>query len=167
MGRRKGTKLTTIVWDTKAFAADRQTTFGGTPVAGNKITKAKFKGQDCFIGTSGDVEICTAVEEWIKLGCKGTPKLPDDPQFAALIVVKSGDVYFMSGSTFAHSMGKTKWAIGSGADYALGAMYAGMDAKQAVMIASQLDTGTGLGVDSVSFAAPKTQTKRPSKKVAK
>lgn len=68
-----------------------------------------------------------------------------------MIVVKSGDVYFMSGSTFAHKMGKTKWAIGSGADYALGAMYAGKSAKEAVEIASQLDTGTGLGVDVVTF----------------
>lgn len=147
--------MTTIVWDTKTFAADRQTTFGGTPVAGNKITKTKYKGQEAFIGTAGEVEVCTAVEDWIKAGCKGSPKLPEEPQFSAMIVVKSGEVYFMSGSTFAHSMGKTKWAIGSGADYALGAMYAGRSAKEAVEIASQLDTGTGLGVDVVTFKATK------------
>lgn len=73
----------------------------------------------------------------------------------------------MSGSTFQHDLGQSKWAIGSGADYALGAMYAGLSAAEAVMIASKLDTGTGLGVDSVSFAAPKTTIKQPSKKVAK
>ena len=143
--------MTTIAYDGKTFAADRQTTFGGTPVATPKIVKGKFKGEECFIGTSGEVEVCTAIEDWIKSGCKGKLSLGDNPQVSAMIVVKSGDVYFMSGSTFAHKMGKTKWAIGSGADYALGAMYAGKSAKEAVEIASQLDTGTGLGVDVVTF----------------
>lgn len=159
--------LTTISWDGKTFSADRQTTFGNTPVAGNKIQKTKYKGHDAFLGTSGEVECCTAVENWIKSGCKGKPDLPSEPQFSAMIACKTGAVYFMSGSTFPHELGAVKWAIGSGADYALGAMYAGATSAEAVMIASKLDTGTGLGVDTVSFAAPKTTTKRPSKKVAK
>lgn len=148
--------LTTIAFDGKTFAADRQTTFGGTPVETPKIVRGKFKGEDCYIGTSGEVEVCTEVEDWIRSGCKGKIDLPADPQVAALIVTKSCEVYFMSGSTFAHKMGKgTKWAIGSGADYALGAMYAGKTAEEAVHIASKLDTGTGLGVDVVMLKGKK------------
>lgn len=39
------------------------------------------------------------------------------------------------------------WAAGSGADYAMGAMAAGKDAKEAVEIACRFDINCGLGVD--------------------
>jgi ATP-dependent protease HslVU (ClpYQ) peptidase subunit len=40
-----------------------------------------------------------------------------------------------------------KWAIGSGADYAMGAMAVGADAKRAVEVTSDLYCRCGLGVD--------------------
>lgn len=43
------------------------------------------------------------------------------------------------------------WAIGSGCDYALGAMEAGATAQEAVRIASRLDNQCGMGVDVVRF----------------
>lgn len=73
----------------------------------------------------------------------------------ALIISKNGNVkvYHNVQKGRAADMGKLDmWAVGSGCDYALGAMKFGATAKEAIAIASELDVNTGLGIDTVDFS---------------
>lgn len=48
-------------------------------------------------------------------------------------------------------IGKRKWAIGCGADFALAAMACGKTAVESVRIAAKLDSKCGMGVNTVRF----------------
>lgn len=102
-----------------------------------------------MMGSAGVVMHTEPVLDWIKTG-KGKPEIKDDADFSILIATKEG-VWYACNSLFFHAMGNVRWAIGSGCDYALGAMYAGKNAREAVEIASQLDVNTGLGVDTLTI----------------
>jgi len=65
-----------------------------------------------------------------------------------------GFVWVGSKPGFWAPIGCRPWAIGSGADYALGAMAAGKDARAAVLIAASLDTSTGDGVTTLRHSRP-------------
>jgi ATP-dependent protease HslVU (ClpYQ) peptidase subunit len=54
-----------------------------------------------------------------------------------------------NGSVLPVPRGAKFWAIGSGAPYALAAMYAGASATEAVKIAAKIDTSTGLPVKTL------------------
>lgn len=64
---------------------------------------------------------------------------PDDT--AALVLLPNGTVWLASYGEPMLRMNKT-YAVGSGADYAMGAMLAGASPSAAVMIASRLDVNT-------------------------
>lgn len=144
--------MTTICWDGKTFASDRQSTYGSTPVPTTKIHKLKYRGEDAYLACSGAIMDFAPIVEWIKSGKKAEPEIDGDKSdFSIMIVTKSGDVFYAINGTFFHELGKVKWAIGSGCDYALGAMYHGATAAEAIEIAARLDVHTGHGVDARTF----------------
>lgn len=147
--------MTTIAWDGKTLAADRQTSYGTTPMPSTKIEKIKWKGKEALIGSAGRCEDCDNVIDWIKTG-KNKPEIDDDNRdFSIIVVTKDDGVLYAAQSLYFHKVGHNQWAIGSGGDYALGAMKFGATAAQAIEIASQLDTQTGLGVDTLTFGKSK------------
>lgn len=144
--------MTTIAFDGKTIAADCQSTYGSFPVKVRKLNSLTYKGQNAVAACAGTIREFQPIIEWLKAGGKkkSRPDVDDEkPDFSIIIATESGNVFYANDSLFFHDMGKVRWAIGSGADYALGAMEAGKTAPEAIAIASRLDVNTGLGVDSV------------------
>lgn len=131
--------MTVIAWDGKTLAADKQATFGGTPVPATKI----FRHNAELIGCSGNISESIQFVEWYFHG-GDKPVLEDG--FSAL-VIQNGKVYKYEKQLIPLHLDVPVWAAGSGADYALGAMAAGCSAEKAVEIACRFDIHCGLGVD--------------------
>lgn len=142
--------MTTVAWDGNTLAADKQSTYL-IPIQANKIQAIKYNGENAFAAGAGVIRDIYPFIEALKKGKKLPSIDQEEPTFDVLVVTKSRKAYLYNGSDYPHELGNTKYAIGTGASFALGAMYAGKSAKEAVEIASQLDTGTGLGVDVVTF----------------
>lgn len=132
----------------------------------NMNTGNKFKGDtkvyrykahertcshDFIVGYAGTANDIVTINSWYSY-----PDLFDNPprpprQITGLVLCSDGDIY-----TFTDYM---KWlkvdqpfhAIGSGMDYAIGAMAAGMSAKEAVKLAMKHDCYTGMGIKGFSI----------------
>jgi hypothetical protein len=146
--------VTTIAWDGKTLAGDKQRSFRFTPLSVTKVFRLEppkpignVPNVTAF-GCAGDSTSAIKFEQWSRDG-------GDKPMLKDLdIVLIDADGSCWVGD---HDLAFTRvllphWAIGSGADYALGAMARGATAQQAVDIASTFDTGTGMGVDEVALA---------------
>lgn len=132
--------MTTIAWDGKTLASDSQsnTSFA----VQNKIKKIHVVG-DKVIATSG---------------CRGTAlsfvngefdRFPNDEADALVVHKKTGKCFYQ-GHMAAIEQGKIH-AIGSGSDFAMGAMLAGATSVEAVKIAIKLDPNSGGRVQSVKI----------------
>jgi len=145
--------VTTIAWDGRTMAADRQINAGNTPLRSLQPKVLRINdpdGRPCLIGFSGSVYMYRAWLHWLSGGDE--PRWREDDHWSLLLIDHSG--YAWVRASFSNGWaphGRRVWAIGSGCDYALGAMYAGASAERAVIIASKLDVNTGFGVDVVRF----------------
>lgn len=140
--------MTTVAWDGVVLAADRQTTAGGTATPTRKIFKATAPdGTRWLYGCSGSA---AEAQEFTRRLEAGIP-MPTFKDLSILAINEHLEVFQGREDMFWERKNTTKWAMGSGCDYALGAMYAGKDAIDAVGIAAKLDVTTGLGVDALRF----------------
>jgi ATP-dependent protease HslVU (ClpYQ) peptidase subunit len=137
--------MTTIAWDGKTLAGDKQTTMGNTPVLTTKV----FSLGGVLIGACGNTCDCQAFVKWAK---EGSDDRPDFTDFTGMVIHPDGTINLYDEEPNITTFSRDKWAIGSGARFALGAMAHGATAAEAVEIASQLDVYTGLGIDTVSFS---------------
>lgn len=140
--------MTTIAWDGTTLAADKQITWGGTPIVTTKLHRARStEGHRVIFGCAGKSFEIQAFVDWLK----GFRNMPVLTEIDFLCVDASGQVWCANQALQWLPVHSKQWAIGSGADYALGAMAAGVNAVQAIKIASRLDVDTGLGVNSLRF----------------
>jgi len=137
--------MTTVAWDGTTLAADRQTTSCGTPTRTHKVFKAKREGSVFLYACAGHTGQCQAFTRWVNGEC-GKPTFND---FGIIAIDQRRRVWVADHDLTWELKGTNQWALGSGADYALGAMLAGATAVQAVRIASRLNVNTGMGVDWV------------------
>lgn len=139
--------MTVVAWDGITLASDRMATVGGCKVASiNKIHRLK-DGSHAAI--SGMTNAGMAVLHWIETGAKLDDYPLEDYSVCTVIVVSpKGELYQYDGP-IALKLDTPFYAIGSGREYALAAMYLGHDACAAVEIANALDQDCGNGVDSV------------------
>lgn len=143
--------MSTIVWDGKTLAADRQTTWGTTATLTRKAFKVTRNGNTFLFGCAGLARDADAYVQWA-LG--EVDVKPDFSDFTVMCIDSDRRIWIAQQAfmwTEVVPVGNRFWAIGSGCDYALGALYQGASAKRAVEIASKLDTNTGFGVDTVTF----------------
>lgn len=140
--------MTTIAYDGQTLAADRQSTWGTTPTWVRKAFRTDHPEHGAWLwACSGLTEECDAFHAWAHgSGVKATMK-----DTRVLAVHEDGSIWTMGDGLIWTRLHVDCWAIGSGCDYALGAMHAGACAKAAVLIASKLDVHTGGGVDCVRF----------------
>lgn len=141
--------MTTIAWDGRSLAADRQTTAGGTPTETCKVFEAfSPTGERWLYGCAGNSGECHEFTRRVQTGLE----MPAFNDLQVLAIGPDGSIWVAgSPAMFWDRKGTDKWAAGSGADYALGAMRAGATAFMAVEIATALDVHTGLGVDVLEF----------------
>jgi len=104
-------------------------------------------GRRYIVGTAGLAADARAYLQWIR------GEIAERPTFVDLSVMLIDDdrrIWLYTDKTHGYEqVHARKWAIGTGCDYALGAMAAGADAVAAVKIASRLDVGTGMGVNAL------------------
>lgn len=168
--------MTTIAFRDGILAADTQGNWRDTPTHVSKIYKVHDHGSDAvYLDGSGVlwrireiVKQCEAIADdgnfvhkhrqqglWKAIAHKFYDKhhdaKPDETPSCLLIQAGTGNVLWLDGPRFsAVTFNRGYVALGSGADYAMGAMAAGADAVQAVQIAIDHDVHTGGVVESVN-----------------
>lgn len=147
------------------MAADSGSTFGETrftSARGKIVTvmlpasKRGEKRTTVLVGTSGATALGEIFVQWVKAGfsLEQRPRIDANEEFSALVL--GPDFIWL----FDHFLVPTElsdvcFAIGSGADYALGAMHAGATPAQAVEIAARLDSHSAMPVVEVELPGKK------------
>lgn len=142
--------MTTIAWDGKTLAADKQTVLCGTKM---NRTKLHWLADGSMIGLAGTSTVNDAFVAWLDGGAIGErPKIFDDMEHGpeAIQVMANGTAWLHS--PFGRIRIEQRFAaVGSGAPYAMAALYMGRSAEEAVAIAIALDPESGGGVDTMSW----------------
>lgn len=146
--------MTTIAWDGHTLAGDRCATYGDTPMvaARRKVLRVIAPNKRvALVGFAGSAAFAIAFLAWLKGGEK--PAFALTNSWTVMMIDDHKGVWVRSSNSDAWELvgRRVNWAIGSGCDYALGAMHVGADAARAVRAAAGLDVSTGFGVDKVTF----------------
>lgn len=139
--------MTVIAWDGSVLAADKQATNAGLKMTATKLRKIN----GCICAATGDWDRAQSLYEWFARGAK-PEDFPDfqktDDGFVGMVVVHPDNtVVKYERAPYPYTIEDKLFAVGSGRDFALGAMATGANAIQAVHIASRFDSGCGMGVD--------------------
>ncbi len=139
--------MTTIAYDGEMIAADSQ-------ASGDHIRMVKkiYHWEGSFFGCCGYHQQALAFKEWISSG-KDKPTRGDMDEFHSLFINTKGKCLRYDSMLIPYEA-DPPFAIGSGCDFAMGAMLAGKTAEEAVEIAKKLDPYTGGDVQVVIL--PKT-----------
>lgn len=132
--------MTTIATDGKSMAGDGQRELGGTIVYSN-AEKVQQLADGRIIGTAGDTGFGLAIVDWLE-GRADKPAKEPEQGFSALVLAPGGKVsvidrYGVELPVLAPA------AVGSGMDFAIGAMEAGISPEASVRIAARRDPNTG------------------------
>ena len=145
------TTITTIAFDGKILAADKQTTWSGRPAPTVKIHKLQKSSGWQAIGHAGNSYHALLIKRWFNGELEKEPTLPTDSNAIVLLVDLNGRPYMSDRDLVPIPTNMVPWAIGSGGDFAIGAMMAGVPAGEAILIATECDTNTGMGVDEIEI----------------
>jgi hypothetical protein len=145
--------MTTIAWDGTSLAGDRRSTADG--LCRRVRPKISRTPDGRLIGLSGASGRCAAMREWLTLPASERGKQPafqgrEDQAVVALEVLPDGTLLFHSVDG-AVAIEEPFDAVGSGADFALGAMACGKSAADAVRIAARFDAGTDDSIDVLTL----------------
>ena len=146
--------MTTIAWDGKTLAADRQVS---CPSGNLQVVKIRRTRDGRLIGATGDTVLTRLYLDWLESGDgSARPTFADDKEdyVVALEVLPDGSVLRHDRFGCFPILG-SQATCGSGGAFARGALAAGMTAAQAVAIACQLDGGSGGPVDALKLKRAK------------
>ena len=148
--------MTTIAWDGHTIAADGMGVWGGTSYNTHKLRLVQRTLRDLWVfGLAGDAPHCQALfEYWEGLRLEAPIPTADTGLNALCVELMTGNCWFATDARLVWTPVRGNFAIGSGAEYALGAMHAGASALLAVKIAGQLDVNTGTWGQYVSVHMP-------------
>ena len=144
--------MTVIAWDGKTLSADKQSTAGSLK---RKLKKIARLDNGHLVGATGNATDCKRYIEWydnINKLQEGEsvdfPTWQGDTHPHLMVVTPWRGVYMYTGTNeYLDYSENDVFAIGSGAEYAMGAMRAGADSIKAIEIASEFDAYCGMGVD--------------------
>lgn len=137
--------MTTIAWDGKILAADSQ--MSSSFIDPLRISKIR-RVDDLIFGLAGGAGMMDAFTDFLK-GNEDRSRFDRVLKNFSAIVIGRGKVLFYCDDLEPIECG-TPQAIGSGEQFAMGAMFAGATAEQAVLIAIKLDTGSGAPVETMT-----------------
>lgn len=132
--------MTTVAWDGRNLAADRQRC-SSYKTRARKIWRLP---DGRLFGGAGLFEQVLAVRAWLEEG-GAKPEHLDD--FSGILVDSNGKAYRLEERLIRDRILERCHAVGSGAPFAITAMALGKTAREAVRIASGFDPRTGGGVD--------------------
>ena len=144
--------MTTVAWDGVSLAADRMAVGNGSKWPCTKV----FRCGKWVYGATGSLARGILVSEWLRNGADRTQapvfeKNDDDTDALGIAVnVQTRQAFLLECRPWAFlPIEGDSFASGSGRDAARAAMLCGKTAKQAVLIAGEIDIGTGFGVDVI------------------
>lgn len=141
--------MTTIVYRNGVLASDTRMTSGGWVDAGRAV-KVRRLGDGTLIGLTGNYAMASVAADQVAAG-NTEPKTGDG---ARVIQIKPDGTITVFEDDAKHELSGTDfYAWGSGSIPALGALYAGANAEEAVRIAMKVDPNTGGDVVSVRHEA--------------
>lgn len=141
--------MTTIAYDGKTICADTLACWGserGRAPIEKIITKASG-----IYAMSGSFAVRDEVIDWIENGAKrgDAPKLVGDEEWQVIFIDKDGAAYAGMSASPGLIPIAAPFALGSGGEFAMGALLANKSAHDAVKIAAIVDTKTGDAVQVV------------------
>lgn len=139
--------MTTIAWDGKTLAADRQLTASGVRY---ETTKAHRLKDGSLFASCGNLENNASVLNFLN-GDSEKPVLDKDDDFDGILVKPDGSAWMLNKKLHAVRIESPRFSTGSGRDFALLAMKLGKTAREAVAIAAELDIWTGMGVTELQL----------------
>lgn len=143
-----------ICWDGMTLAADKMTSFGGQHGTTTKLHRIN----DMLIGGCGTTALIHQMVSWFRNGCNTDdfPAQQRDAKECASILMVNGDgiIYQYENTPYPIPLENKFWAIGSGRDFAMAAMYLGKTAEEAVRITSILCSDCGNGMDTMVLEPP-------------
>lgn len=158
--------MTTVAFDGLTMAADKQCTIGTRKV--RMKSKLRVLRDGTLVGGCGDPVMFGQFCDWLA-GEDDLPDWDEDNEMGdrvvdrleVMVVHPDGKIFLYDGRGHPVEMEEKVYAIGSGSDLALALMEkGGMTAQQAIEYAQSRDSGTGMGVDVITFPAPKKRRKR-------
>jgi len=126
----------TIAFDGKILASDSHRLLGSES---KKLFKALTEWGEALVGIEGSYQDVALFLEYLEAG-NPRPKLSKG--FEALLVKCDGTVELFDSDVFHYRPKKPMCAIGTGSQYAVGAMYCGKTADVAIEIAIECDVVT-------------------------
>lgn len=150
--------MTTIASDGKIIAADDQATNNFVFTCPN--SKIHFI-RGSWIGFCGDVASVEKMREWMEAGAHGDkrPVCHGKDDWGALELTAAGELFLWEGDGRRFPVSKP-FAIGSGADFAMGAMLVGATAVAAVEAAIALDPYSGGKISTGKAGVPPRAPKK-------
>lgn len=136
--------MTTVVVDarTRTMAADTQMAYHCAHVT--KVWKVlnPLDGDFWLMGVSGKLNQGLAFRDWWTAPTAAEVEAPDMEGTHVLLLGPRGDIAMYADGTMPVVVEEKFMSIGSGSDYAMGALAAGATPAQAVKIASRYDQST-------------------------
>lgn len=157
--------MTTIAFDGKRLAADSQVCNGDViaPIGIQKLWYIRHAGRNAVVGGSGTPTSIMALARLFLQNLPAVrehhavliaPTFPVDQGGSAIMLdVETRRVFHMGQDGSCVEITGSQFACGSGREFALGAMFAGASALDAIKIAKQLDPWSGGEVYGVSLDA--------------
>ncbi len=136
--------MTTICWDGKSLAADRQHSI----FRGDAPKIYRLDNGELF-GSCGQTQDLHAVKYWLNNG-GDKPKVEDG--FHG-IIIGVNEFHTLENKLVPVRQFSKFFAIGSGRDYAMAAMHLGKSAFEAIAVAAYFDVDTGYSCDVLSLEA--------------
>lgn len=134
--------MTTIAWDGYRLVGDRQMTYHSVHVS--KLRRLK---DGSIVGGSGNYDILQRYYDWLDGDGPKPEYSPDTDRQATVLRISKGkrgkpkiELAFQTGTL--REIKAKQFSIGSGSDYAMGALLAGATATKAIEIASAMDPNT-------------------------
>ncbi|MBU3577526.1 hypothetical protein [Polynucleobacter sp. UK-Kesae-W10] len=143
--------MTTIVWDGKILAADKQVTNADS---GHGITTKIFRVNGSLVAGAGSADVFSSLLHWYINGAieEDFPSIQADTNDATFMVISpEGRVMFYNRTPHPMIIENEYTAMGSGRDYALAALHLGCDAVKAVQVACEFDVYSGRGIDTLTL----------------
>ena len=142
--------MSTVAFDGRFFVADTQVTGGGMVHGFSKMKVLKDRNgkvQFVFMFTGDAMAFEPAIKAFLALPCELAPNAYDDSPGCLYAFNVQGKRAYLgmpshAGFKFLEWLPTEKYTDGSGGQFAIGALLAGKNAKDAVLIASQLDPYT-------------------------
>lgn len=150
----KGLKVTIIAWDGNSLSADKRIDFGCSVSTVTKIRKIENK----LCGISGHGILIESFFNWVENGCSSEnwpEEIKNSESFNGLIIeINNGEIKIKKYEKYCPLpiiIEDEIFAIGSGRDYALAAMWLGRSSIEAVDVACFFDPYCGNGFDTIYF----------------